>query len=186
MIIIDEKSLEDRTALISVFGTNDPERNWYEMFLYKLLQERKPYQNISHKEMPSYEDHVRFVRENRGKYKEWFLIQKVVPPYDFVGSIYLGPENNVGIFILDNSLRRGYGALALKRLCEYYKNISIINANIAPTNSISLAFFINQGFKYAGKTIEYTDGNLDNPNIIQYTYARINPFYVEKKKKVHV
>ena len=31
------------------------------MFLYELLSERDPVANISHKQMPTYDEHIRFV-----------------------------------------------------------------------------------------------------------------------------
>lgn len=153
-----------KLALISVFNVNEPKRTMYEQILYKLLKERKPWQNISHKEIPAYEDHVNFIRKNLQQHKGWYLIQDLTN-YDFVGTIYLGVENNVGVFIFKKYHHRGFGKQALKILYELYPHVRQIRANVAPTNTASMCFFLNQGYKYL------------KSDIIQYVYVITNPFY---------
>ena len=41
-------------------------------FLFDLLRERKSYENISHNEMPSYKEHIKFVSSK--PYSQWYVI----------------------------------------------------------------------------------------------------------------
>ena len=41
-------------------------------FLYEILSERTTNENISHKEMPTYKKHVKFVLSK--PYKKWYII----------------------------------------------------------------------------------------------------------------
>jgi len=63
-------------------------------FLYDLLMERNPRANISHKKMPTYNEHVSFVSAK--PYSKWYVILYRV---NKVGSIYLTSQNEIGIFI---------------------------------------------------------------------------------------
>lgn len=133
-------------------------------FLYILLEQRKPYQNISHKEMPDYYQHRNFVRSK--PYKGWFVIAY---GDELVGSVYLGKEDNVGIFLKETCVGMGVGREALKFIYNQFDDVEIIYANIAPLNSGSLCFFSNMGFKYHGILQD------KDQNIIQYTYKILNP-----------
>ena len=64
------------------------------LFLYDLLKERNPQANISHKKMPSYAQHIKFV--NSRPYTKWYIIEK---GNEMVGSVYLSKQNEIGIFI---------------------------------------------------------------------------------------
>ena len=61
-------------------------------FLYKLLSERKQITFISHKKMPTYEEHVKFIESE--PYSKWYIIQIDAKK---IGSIYLTKENEIGI-----------------------------------------------------------------------------------------
>lgn len=61
--------------------------------LYELLNKRK--HSISHKKMPSYSDHQRFVRSN--PYLHWYLISREQP----IGLFYIQSNNSVGLNISD-------------------------------------------------------------------------------------
>ena len=66
-------------------------------FLFQLLSERKLNENISHKKMPSYLQHVEFVASK--PYKKWHII------YDKnkkIGSIYISKQNEIGLFFKTN------------------------------------------------------------------------------------
>jgi len=132
-------------------------------FLYLLLAERKPYMNISHKEMPSYTMHQNFVTSN--PYKGWWVIAY---GEDLVGSVYLGKEDNIGIFIKEQCHHMGVGTAALNFIYKTFEDVELIYANIAPLNSGSIAFFVNNGFKYQSTLKE-------GEEIIQYTYVISNP-----------
>ena len=59
--------------------------------LYNLLKSRK--HNISHKKMPSYQEHLNFI--NNHPYLHWYLIEKGLP----IGSFYIQEDNSIGINI---------------------------------------------------------------------------------------
>ena len=61
-------------------------------FLYEILSERTSIENISHKEMPSYNKHVKFVLSK--PYKKWYIIYYKKQKF---GSIYLTNLNEIGI-----------------------------------------------------------------------------------------
>lgn len=129
-------------------------------FLYELLKEREPNQNISHREMPSYEDHVRFVDSH--PYREWFVIFEEWGSIETgpIGAIYLTnpPKpsqagNEIGIFISKAYRERGYGKQAVRLLMKMHPAERLL-ANIAPGNAESIAMFEKLGFKLCQHTFE--------------------------------
>ena len=64
------------------------------LFLYDLLKNKDPNANISHKKMPSYDEHIKFVCIKTIYY--WYIIE-----YDEknVGAIYLSKLDEIGISI---------------------------------------------------------------------------------------
>lgn len=156
-------------AYIDIYNTplNQARRKYY-TFLYELLGERKPWQNISHKKMPSYKKHKAFVKSK--PYKSWYVIKE--GEY-YIGSVYLGKQNNIGIFIKDNFRHQGYGKKAIEFIYEKFPHVRLMYAHIAPTNQPSMCFFLNNGFKHHGYTKE-------NDKIIEYLYVKLNPYYVDE------
>ncbi|KFM20100.1 hypothetical protein AAA799P11_00171 [Marine Group I thaumarchaeote SCGC AAA799-P11] len=67
-------------------------------FLFELLKERKQYENISHKNLPTYKNHVKFV--NSKPYSKWYIIFQ---NEDRVGSVYLTQINEIGMHIKNNT-----------------------------------------------------------------------------------
>lgn len=167
-------------ALISVYSSDQMMQEYYNIFLYGLLAEREPYQNISHKEMPTFENHVKFVKSK--PYKEWFVIYDTEQKKR-VGSVYLSKENEIGVFISKNQRKRGFARKAVLQTMEYFYHVKHIKANIAPTNSPSICFFVNMGFKYDGALLVETAEPKEIGDLIykeeikQYTYKIINPYY---------
>lgn len=165
-----------KLALISVYDTAEPERSWYENFLFDLLAERKPWECISHKEMPSLEDHIKFVRSK--PYKKWYILQQVshVGSSPLVGAVYLTHNNEIGIFIEREHQKRGWGSKALQALMVDSPTVKTFYANIGTFNSRSLAFFNMKRFQHM-KT-EFEDGALK-----QYVYrfdVDIKPQVIEE------
>lgn len=129
-----------------------------ENILYDLLTERPAEANISHKRMPTMEEHCAFVRSN--PYEQWYLIQDWPTTYEesvfeekrpaWVGSAYLTKQREVGIFIFNEHKRKGFGKQALELLMA--QNPGDIYANISPTNKDSIHFFQSLGFKHIQNT----------------------------------
>ncbi len=117
-------------------------------FLYKLLTERDPRANISHKEMPSYEEHVKFVLLK--PYTKWYVI---LLDGDKIGSIYLSKKDEIGIFLSKNIQGKGIGNCAIN-LLEKKNPRKRYLANVNPKNKNSSKFFKKNGFKLIQHTYE--------------------------------
>lgn len=113
--------------------------------LYQLLRERPPVANISHKQMPTMREHTTFV--NRRPYLAWYVVEADGTP---VGSTYVTDRREVGIAILEEHWRKGYGRQALQALRELHPGKLL--ANVAPGNEASHALFRDIG----GKVIQHT------------------------------
>lgn len=103
-------------------------------YLYALLQEREPGQNISHRKMPTVAEHLAFVRAQ--PYREWFLIEA----QGVVGAIYLTRQNEIGIFVFKAHQGKGYGKAAVKLLIGRHKDERLL-ANVNPSNKRSRKLF---------------------------------------------
>lgn len=108
--------------------------------LYELLGERTITQSISHKKMPTYGEHVAFVKSE--PYKAWYLI---CDDSEIVGSVYLTHANELGIFIFKRAQGHGYAIQALMEIMSQFKGPFL--ANINPDNLDSKALFLGLGFK---------------------------------------
>ena len=107
--------------------------------------------NISHKEMPTWWQHILFILSRRNGF--WYLIID-----DFVGPIgwvYLNKRNEIGIMLFPGSRGLGTGTEAIKILMEKHPRKRYL-ANINPANERSIKFFKRLGFK----------------NCVQWTFER--------------
>ncbi len=117
-------------------------------FLYDLLKERDSRANISHKEMPSFKQHVKFVMSK--PYSKWYVIEE---SKNNAGSIYLTKNNEIGIFIKKDFHGKGIASKAIKLLIEKHPRSRYL-ANISPKNKKSIQFFKNQKFHLIQHTYE--------------------------------
>ena len=117
-------------------------------FLYDLLMERDTRVNISHKKMPTYNQHVSFVSAK--PYSKWYVILYGV---NKAGSIYLTAQNEIGIFIKKSFQNKQIGNIALHKLIQKNPKKRYL-ANVNPQNKKSMRFFKNNGFKLIQYTLE--------------------------------
>ena len=117
-------------------------------FLYELLKERKQSINISHRKMPTFNEHVNFVLSK--PYSKWYIIYY---GKNKSGSIYLSKQNEVGIFIKKAFFMKGIATDALKLLMELNPRDRFL-ANINPKNKKSIEFFKKNKFKILQHTYE--------------------------------
>ena len=120
-------------------------------FLYKLLSERKQITFISHKKMPSYDEHIQFIKSK--PYTKWYII---LQSNKKVGSIYLSKNDEVGLFISKKFQGKNIGFHALTELLKKNPRKRFL-ANVNPKNKKSMAFFKNNGFKLIQYTFEKTN-----------------------------
>lgn len=128
--------------------------------LFRWLGERTPEESISHKVMPTWEDHCLFVWSK--PYLAWY---EIFVARRFVGNIYLTHAREVGIHIGIKWRARGYGARALHLL--HQKHPGPMWANVNQLNARSIEFFSRRG-RLARETIDIdADGKR---RVLQVTY----------------
>ena len=132
---------------MAILELNPVNNSDYE-YLYELLKERTPQINITHKNMPTWEQHVEFW--NAVPYKEAYIIHESSP----MGLIYFSKRNEVGIFIEEIHHHQGIGKDALELLLAKHRDERIL-ANVNPQNQKSINFFLQFGFKHIQNTYEY-------------------------------
>ena len=117
-------------------------------FLYGLLKERESNVNISHKKMPTYAQHIKFI-ESR-PYSKWYVI---ILNNQKIGSAYLSKQNEIGIFITKNKQRKKLGTSVLDMIIKKNHRKRYL-ANINPKNKKSISFFKKNGFELIQHTFE--------------------------------
>ena len=110
------------------------------LFLYDLLKNKDPNSNISHKKMPSYDEHVEFVMSE--PYTVWYIIE-----YDKnnAGAIYLSKRDEIGISINNDYDYEEISKLALKLLMELNPRKRYL-VNVSPKDIRAQEFLLKNGF----------------------------------------
>lgn len=134
-------------SLVSVYDTQEPEASFFARELYYLLGERTPEENISHKEMPSWQRHLSFIKAK--SYKEWYLIQNMSA--QTLGTVYITTQNEIGISIFKIHRNKGWASAAICAILKNNPNQSFI-ANINPKNEKSKRLFKKFGFHHIQDT----------------------------------
>jgi RimJ/RimL family protein N-acetyltransferase len=116
--------------------------------LYQLLEERQPQVNISHRMMPSWLRHRRFVASR--PYTAWYLIKA---RGDYVGAVYLTKMNEIGISLLARWRGHGFGPRATRLLMRKHGRRRYL-ANVNPRNEKSIRMFRRMGFRLLQQTYE--------------------------------
>jgi RimJ/RimL family protein N-acetyltransferase len=117
--------------------------------LYKLLAERDEHVNISHKEMPTWEQHCEFV--SNIPYREWYIILNEANTS--VGACYLTYQNEIGVFVFKRFQKMGCGGFAIQSLIYRHPSERLL-ANVAPHNTVSQELFKGFGFRLCQHTYE--------------------------------
>jgi len=118
--------------------------------LWNLLQEREPEANISHKEMPSWEQHSRFVE--RRPYADWCFIED---GHHILGAVYLTKSNEIGVHIFREHQSNGVGPWAVEAIMLKHGKRKYL-ANVSPKNLRSANMFCKLGFNMVQATYEKT------------------------------
>ena len=117
-------------------------------FLFDLLKERNPRVNISHKKMPTYKQHTKFIESK--PYSKWYII---LESKQKIGSIYLSKNDEIGIFLSKKFQGKNVGNFALNELMKKNPRKRFL-ANVSPKNKKSMEFFKKNGFKLIQYTFE--------------------------------
>jgi RimJ/RimL family protein N-acetyltransferase len=123
------------------------------MFLYKILKKREPIRNISHRKMPSFTEHIKFVKSK--PYSKWYIVELGRAK---IGSVYLTKDNEIGIQIKNEYLSNE----VLQAIFDKIKSLHPKHryfVNIAPKNTKLINFFKKNGFTLRQVTyaIDYFD-----------------------------
>lgn len=114
---------------------------------WQLLYEREPHQNISHKKMPTMDEHEAFFDSR--PYEAWYIVQVAA---SHVGMVYLSRQREIGVGIIKLHQGNGFGPHAVAMMMD--KHPGKFLANINPANDASRKMFEGLGF-----------------TILQHTYA---------------
>ena len=117
-------------------------------FLFDLLKERDPRANISHRKIPTYSQHTKFIKSK--PYSKWYIILKSKQK---IGSIYLSKNDEIGIFLSKKFQGKNVGSFALNELMKKNTRKRFL-ANVNPKNKKSISFFKNNNFKLIQYTFE--------------------------------
>ena len=115
-------------------------------FLFDLLKQREGIVNISHKSLPTWEEHVEFIKNNT--YQSWDIIWV---DNVRIGNIYLTDRDEIGIFLDKEFQSNGYGGIAINEFMKKNGKKRYL-ANINPTNYKSIQFFGKHGFIHIQNT----------------------------------
>ena len=122
-------------------------------FLYNLLKERDSRVNISHRKMPTYSEHLKFIRSK--PYTKWYIVELGASK---IASVYLTSQNEIGIFIKKTYQNKKLGCVILSQLIQKNPRERYL-ANVSPKNKTSENFFKSNGFKFVQKTYELTQNS---------------------------
>ena len=110
-------------------------------FLYELLKNRDPIYNISHKNMPSYDEHKKFVRSV--PYTNWYI---VFFNRKKIGAAYLSFDDEIGISFLPDYDIEVFRKKTLAELINKNPRKRYL-ANVNPINEKYKEFLKKEGFK---------------------------------------
>ena len=136
--------MENKKIKFKKVGNNDLD------FLYDLLKYRDENSNISHKKMPTFLQHKKFV--NSKPYGYWYII---LQDNEEIGSVYITMINEIGLH-----LKQEFNNLKLERkilnllMLKHPKIRFLININ--PKNKKRINFLKKNGFKLIQYTFEFT------------------------------
>ena len=122
-------------------------------FLYELLKQREPEQNISHRKMPNYNQHVKFVKSK--PYAFWYI---VIENGERIGSVYLTDLDEVGISFVKRKKGKGLEEEVLKIIMKKHSRKRFF-VNISPKNKEFEIIVKKYGFKMVQKTYEFKTGS---------------------------
>lgn len=136
-------------------------------FLYELLRQRSeeddPYVNISHRQLPTVDQHQAFFTSK--PYRHWWMIEHFTSKkhgWDPAGTILLTKRNEIGIVLLRDYRRMGIGRAAVQWVLGNNQplpgvaseRLGSFVAHINPANTASIRLFTGAGGKHISNTYE--------------------------------
>ena len=118
-------------------------------FLYKLLKERDPKNNISHKKIPTFSQHVKFIKSK--PYSKWYVIYV---DKEKCGTVYLSELNEIAFQLKKEFCYKKIESCILKLIMKKSPHSRYL-ANVSPNNKKKIDFFKKNGFKLIQYTYEF-------------------------------
>lgn len=117
-------------------------------FLYRILEQRNPNNNISHKKMPTFLQHIKFIASK--PYSYWYVIYfKNLK----IGTVYLTNIDEIGLHIKKEFGNLQIEKIILNKLFQKHPRSRYL-VNINPKNKRMVQFLKNNGFKLLQHTYE--------------------------------
>jgi hypothetical protein len=118
-------------------------------FLYKLLKERDPKNNISHKKVPTFSQHVKFIKSK--PYSKWYIIYA---DKEKCGTVYLSELNEIAFQLKKEFYHKEIEYYVLKLIMKKSPHSRYL-ANVNPNNKKKIDFLKKNGFKLIQYTYEF-------------------------------
>ena len=109
-------------------------------FLYELLKNKDPNSNISHKKMPTYDEHIKFVLSK--PYTNWYFIEG---DEKNAAAIYLSKRDEIGTSINIDYEYEQIAKTAIKLLMELNPRKRYL-VNVSPKDIVAQEFLLKNGF----------------------------------------
>ena len=116
-------------------------------FLFNHLKERDPRENISHKKMPTYDEHVKFVLSK--PYSKWYIIFEKNKK---IGSVYLTKADELGLHLKKEYFRESLLKEILESLMKSEPNKRFV-FNVSPRNKKFMKFLQKNGYMISQQTV---------------------------------
>ena len=135
--------MKEKISLISLRTVRDSDGE----FLFELLKERDPRANISHKKMPTYDEHVKFVLSK--PYSKWYIIFERNKK---IGSVYLTKADELGLHLKKEYFRESLLKEILESLMKSEPNKRFV-FNVSPRNKKFMKFLQKNGYVISQQTV---------------------------------
>lgn len=151
-----------------VYGADGKATTLALAILYSHLEQRTPEQSISHKTMPTWEQHCAFINSRPHSY--WWLVYDRIEAegdperaceYACIGQAYFTRAREIGIAIGDVYQRQGYANEIITKIVEMVPRGPVF-ANVSPRNIASQKLFESLDF-----------------GVVQWTY-RLDPAFFDE------
>ena len=116
-------------------------------FLFNHLKERNPRENISHKKMPTYDEHVKFVLSK--PYSKWYIIFEKNKK---IGSVYLTKADELGLHLKKEYFTERILKDVLENLMKNEQNKRFV-FNVSPRNKKLMKFLQKNGYVISQQTV---------------------------------
>jgi hypothetical protein len=122
-------------------------------FLFELLKNRDQFENISHKIMPTFKNHEKFVKSK--PYFKWYIIYEDLKK---IGSAYITNQNEIGIHFLNIKNYEGFFLESLEIIIKKNSGKRFL-LNISPKNKKIKRIAEKNKFKLIQHTYELENSN---------------------------